>query len=196
MQESIRHFVQICAEHLPLAAPIIEFGAYQVTESAQEDLRTLFPGMDYIGADMRPGPGVDRVLDLHDLAMEAASVNTVLCLDTLEHVEYPRRAMEEMQRVLRPGGTLIISSVFEFPIHGHPNDFWRFTPEGFRSLLSIFPASFVASYGRSSESPQSVVGVGFNGPEPDLAEFRDALAYWSRRYSNILKKLSESPSQS
>ena len=102
--------------------------------------------------------------------------------------------MDEMLRILQPGGTLIISSVFEFPIHGHPNDFWRFTPEGFRSLLSVFPQSFVASYGRNSEWPQSVVGVGFKGPEPDLDGFREAMAFWSRRYSNIMRKLSEATS--
>jgi ubiquinone/menaquinone biosynthesis C-methylase UbiE len=140
---------------------------------------------------MREGPGVDRVLDLHALDLPDGTAGTVVCVDTLEHVEHPRTAVEEMHRILAPGGLLILSSVFDFPIHGYPNDFWRFTPEGFRSLLVPFAASLVSSYGRSDVSPQNVIGVGFKDKGQIPTEFERAITQWSNWYSGICRQLSQ-----
>lgn len=47
----------------------------------------------------------------------------------LEHVEGdPFRAVQESFRVLKPGGIAVHTTVFMFPVHGYPFDFWRFTP--------------------------------------------------------------------
>ena len=45
-----------------------------------------------------------------------------------------------------------------FPIHDHPHDYWRFTPEGFRSILGLFAWSFVGFVGEA-DFPHTVVGV-------------------------------------
>jgi len=101
MRKSIKQFVQICTETLSIEDPIFEFGSFQVpTQIGFADLRPLFPNAKYIGADMREGPGVDMVLDLHDIALPSNTVGTFLLLDTLEHVEYPRQAIKEIYRIL------------------------------------------------------------------------------------------------
>ena len=191
MRGSNNHFLRICRDHFSFLEPIYEFGALQVTGHPREDIRGMFEGKHFIGADMREGPGVDVVLNLHDLDLEDGSAGTVVCLDTLEHVEYPRRAMEEIYRVLADDGIAVISSVFEFPIHGYPNDFWRFTPEGFRSLLNVFENSFVGSFGVSEDVPRTVVGVGFKGDLPDMTQFTPAYENWSTWYSGIMQKIAE-----
>lgn len=163
MRPSIRQFVEICTTSLPVSEPIYEFGSYQVAGQQQfSDLRPLFPGRPYVGADMRVGPGVDVVLNLHNLGLPAESVGTALSLDTLEHVEYPHTACHELYRVLKPGGLLVISSVMNFPIHDHPYDYWRFTPAAFASLLQAFPFACVAA-GGDPEFPHTVVGVAVKG---------------------------------
>ena len=84
MRQSIRELAELVAATLPLEGPLIEFGSYQVAgHEAIADLRGLFPDVDYIGADMRQGPGVDRVLDLHAIEMDDDSVGAVLMLDTM-----------------------------------------------------------------------------------------------------------------
>ena len=60
------------------------------------DLRSLFPGKEYIDTDMREGPGVDLVLDLYDIDLPDDSISAVLCLDTVEHVEYVHKALTEI----------------------------------------------------------------------------------------------------
>lgn len=159
MRRHIREFVRICAEVLPLAEPIYEFGSYQVPAKHQlANLRPLFPGKKYVGADMRAGPGVDMVLNLHQIALAEHTVGTALTLDTLEHVEYPRRAMLELHRVLKPEGILVMSSVMKWPIHSHPQDYWRFTPEAFKSLLKPFEWQCVEYMGEP-RFPHTVVGI-------------------------------------
>lgn len=181
MRQAIKEFVALAAETLPIMEPIYEFGALQVPgQEGFSNLRPMFPGREYVGADMRDGPGVDRVLDLHQLDLAPESVGTVLCLDTLEHVEFPRRALTEMHRVVRPGGLVVISSVMNFPIHDFPFDYWRFTPEAFRSILGPFAGSFVGYAGEES-FPHTVVGIGFKGAAPDLSAFHAGYGRWQTR---------------
>ena len=191
MQKPIRQFVEICTKFLDFRSPIYEFGALNVNQSDDADLRSLFGGATYVGADMRAGPGVDKILNLHDIDVKDEAVGSVICLDTIEHVEYPRKGIEEIYRVLAADGILILSSVFEFPIHGYPNDFWRFTPEGFRSLLREFSSTYVFSFGRSCSRPQSVVAVAFKGKTGGLEEFLAACKKWEEWNSAVVRALAK-----
>ncbi|MEI6634262.1 MAG: methyltransferase domain-containing protein [Chlamydiota bacterium] len=185
MRKAIREFVSIVAASLPVPDPIYEFGSLLLPGQGEiADLRLLFPGRAYVGVDMRKGPGVDRVLDLHDIALPGESVGTALCLDTLEHVEFPHRAMAEICRVVAPGGIAVISSAMYFPIHDFPRDYWRFTPEGFRSLLGPFPDAFVGHYG-AMDFPNGVLGIGFKGPAPPLDGFIAKYEEWRSRYEVV-----------
>ena len=182
MRELIREFVSLACEALPLEGPIYEFGSFLVPGQEQlADLRPLFPGKQYVGADMREGPGVDMILNLHDVALPDATAGTVLCLDTLEHVEYPHKAVQEIHRILKPEGIAVLTSVMDFPIHDYPYDYWRFTPEAFRSLLKPFAHSWVGHVG-VKKFPHTVVGIGFKGESPSLAEFERRFAALQERY--------------
>lgn len=63
----------------------------------------------------------------------------VISDQVLEHVEGdPVQAVEETRRVLRPGGLAIHTTVFAFPIHGSPSDYWRYTPDALRYMCRNF----------------------------------------------------------
>jgi len=185
MRPLLIDFTEFSVNSVPTPEPVYEFGAYQVEgQEGFADLRRFFPGKEYVGCDMREGPGVDKVLNLHNLNLPDESVGSVICLDTLEHVEYPHKAMEEIHRVLKIGGVAIISSVMNFPIHEFPYDYWRFTPEAFKSLLTPFNNCFVGFAGRE-DFPHTVVGIGFKGDKPDLSEFMDKYQVWQKEHSSI-----------
>ena len=63
-----------------------------------------------------------------------ASVDLVLCTQVLEHVRTPWVAMREFQRILRPGGQLLITIPHVWFYHPHPGDYWRVTQEGIVAL--------------------------------------------------------------
>ncbi len=167
MRENIRVCVQAVAETLTIPQPVVEIGALQVEGQLHAaDLRPLFADSDYTGCDIRPGPGVDRIEDVHQLSFATATVGTVLMLETLEHVKNPIRALAEVFRVLRPGGVVAISSVMDFPVHEFPADYWRFAPQGFDLLLERFAPRRVYIQGLPL-FPHSLVGVGI---KPGSAE--------------------------
>ena len=182
MRKSIRELAKIVADTLHVGKPVYEFGSLQVIDSREfTDLRPIFAGKEYVGCDMREGPGVDRVLDLHDIDLPDETAGTVLAFDTLEHVEYVSTAMQEVHRIIQPGGMAVISSVMNFPIHDHPHDYWRFTPEAFRSLLKPFDTSFVGFAGEE-DFPHTVVGIGFKGDGEPTEEFLRLFEEWKRRW--------------
>ncbi|MFC1644275.1 methyltransferase domain-containing protein [Candidatus Omnitrophota bacterium] len=191
MRVLIKKLIKICTETLPILEPIYEFGSLQVCGQEDfADLRPLFPDKKYVGADMRQGKGVDVILNLHNIDLPSESVGTVLILDTLEHVEFVRKAIEEAYRVLKPEGILIISSVMNFDIHDYPYDYWRFTPEGFKSLLKPFASSFVEFVGEAT-FPHTVVGVGFKGSvhKNVMDNFIKKLEKWKKRGDDLFERV-------
>lgn len=180
MREFCREFVRLCVEEAGLCGPVYEFGALEVNAP---NTRDLFSGQEFIGADLVPGKGVDRVLDLRSLDLSDACAETVVCLDTLEHVEFCRQAIAEMHRVLRPGGYLALVTVFAFPLH-HTPDLWRFSVEGLASLLRSFPFPIIVQAGQTF-SPHTVAALARKGaPMPGHAEarLRHRLRSWSRSH--------------
>lgn len=78
---------------------------------------------------------------INALPFEDGSFDFVMSDQVLEHVEGdPLLAVEETRRVLRPGGLAIHTTVFCYPVHGSPADFWRFTPDALRLLCRNFSA--------------------------------------------------------
>ncbi len=180
MRESVNDFVKVCSESIACNEPIYEFGSFTVPGQEHLSVRPYFSGKKYVGADMRQGPGVDVVLNLHKIDLPDASVGTVLLLDTLEHVEYPREAMSELYRILKPEGMIIMTSVMYFIIHDYPYDYWRFTPEAFRSLLKSFGHSAVFAAGENL-FPHTVAGIGFKGAvTADMPAFEKKMVDWER----------------
>jgi len=178
-----RDFVAVCNDTLPVIDPLYEFGSrIPAGQHGIANLRPMFPGRDYVGCDYIDGEGVDRILDLHALDLPDESVGTALLIAVIEHVEFPREAIRELYRVLKPGGWFAMASHMNFQIHAHPYDYWRFTPEGFKSLLSDFQSVIVEIAGEDPLNPQSVVAVAAKGPM-DLSTTADALRVWRTRHS-------------
>jgi SAM-dependent methyltransferase len=91
-----------------------------------------------VALDIRPGRGVRILGDAQAMGIVDGVFDVVLCTEVLEHLPEPQRAIDEMFRVLKPGGTLLLTTRFLFPIHDAPHDYFRFTKYGLRHLLRRF----------------------------------------------------------
>ena len=97
------------------------------------DLGRFFPDADrYLLTNVKGDTDVH--LDLTRLGVADASVDTVVCVSVLEHVDDLSAALAELTRVLAPGGTLLLTVPFLYPLHD-THDVWRVTPTAWPTLL-------------------------------------------------------------
>jgi SAM-dependent methyltransferase len=89
--------------------------------------------------DVAPAPSVDVVGDARDMPFSNSSMDVVLITQVLEHVPDPVAVIGEIRRVLKPGGTLLLSVPSIFPQHGSPRDFQSVNVRGEAGTIpSIF----------------------------------------------------------
>ena len=94
---------------------------------------------NYIGIDMREGPGVDKVMNAHKLDFKKEVFDCVVCAETLEHDDAPWETAKEIYRVLKNKGVLLLTVPgIGFKRHDFPSDYWRFTAAGVKALFKDF----------------------------------------------------------
>ena len=103
----------------------------------------LFSGCDeYLGVDLQisghdhSGSKVDFFWDGITLPFEDDYFDACVSFEVFEHVFDGQKVLGELRRVLRPGGTLLITTPFVYGEHEVPFDFARYTSYGLRHLLS------------------------------------------------------------
>ncbi len=117
IRKNIAEFIRDCHIQGQIYSPILEIGA-----SGQNDYLSEWYTMNTsnLATNMQ---GASIPLDMEDMASIATgSYGTVLCSEVIEHVQHPDRAIQEAFRILRPGGTLILTTPYHIVVHGTPDD--------------------------------------------------------------------------
>jgi SAM-dependent methyltransferase len=78
---------------------------------------------------------VQIIGDAHCLPFASESFSGAVSTEVLEHVRDPQRMIDELGRILKPGGRLVLTTRFVFPLHDTPGDYYRFTDSGLRHLF-------------------------------------------------------------
>jgi SAM-dependent methyltransferase len=66
---------------------------------------------------------IDLVSDITAIPAEDQSFDIILCSEVLEHVPEPTHALDEFARLLKPGGTLLLTAPFASMVHMAPYHF-------------------------------------------------------------------------
>lgn len=104
-------------------------------------IRSYAQKVDYKILDPVSDYNPDIIGDIHNLPLANNSVDAIVCLAVLEHVENPFKAMTEIYRVLKPGGFCLITIPFLYYYHaekGYYKDYWRFTEDALELLFKNF----------------------------------------------------------
>jgi len=163
-----RHWIEhVAKQYSPFnkEQKLLEVGSW--IAPGQENIicrKTIGPLVgEYIGLDMQDGPGVDIVADAKKIPFDDNHFDIVISTDCYEHIDWPREVTHEIFRVLKPGGVFYLTTVFDFEIHGYPDDFWRFTPNCINLLLNdagFNVAEFDGAGGQHNKRPCVVRGIG------------------------------------
>ena len=101
----------------------------------------LFNSSEYIGMDIEnPGhshanENIDVYYDGGSFPFKNSVFDSVVVTEVLEHVFEPEEFIREMERVLKPGGHLLITVPLVWDEHEKPNDYGRYTSFGIKHLL-------------------------------------------------------------
>lgn len=116
---------------LPAMGKVLDFGGGSLAS-----YRSLLKCESYQSANIDPAIEPTWLLEVGaDLECNSNSFDVVICFNTLEHVYDAKHVIGELARVLRIGGSIYLTTPFLYPIHGHPDDFFRPTPSWYLATL-------------------------------------------------------------
>jgi len=132
------------ATRLPAGTRVLDVGA------GPARYRELFAHCEYLTQDLCQYEGtkdgllkeeweykaIDYVSDITAIPAEDGSFDAVLCTEVLEHVAEPIAALREIGRILKAGGTLLLTAPFTGGMHQQPYHFYSgFSPHFYCRVL-------------------------------------------------------------
>ena len=121
----------------PLRGRVLDVGA------GEAPWREWMPHAEYVGLDVESANefGMKRQADVvyydgGSFPFADASFDHVISVEVLEHVPDPVQFLSEIARVLRKGGTLILTVPWSARLHHVPHDYSRFSRFALRALLA------------------------------------------------------------
>jgi len=123
---------------------IFDIGGASRFQKGLASYEKYFADCDYKTIDIDESCNPDIVADAHNLPMANESADAVICNSVLEHTYNPSKVVDEIYRILKPGGKCFIYVPFLHAYHGgkkhYEKDYWRFSRDGIQYLLRSFNA--------------------------------------------------------
>ncbi|MFM7100006.1 MAG: class I SAM-dependent methyltransferase [Verrucomicrobiota bacterium] len=129
LQDIARFIRQVAAKS---SGRLLDFG------SGKSPYRELFAGCEYLTADIESGRATDyRVSSDGTVNAPTGAFDIVLSTQVAEHVPNPAIYFSEAYRLLKPGGSFIVTTHGIWEDHHVPGDFQRWTGDGLRRDLAL-----------------------------------------------------------
>lgn len=126
------HFRHVPA--LPPGSRVLDLGGNKIRKRGQFDIERYDLRVVYANLSATKRPDVQA--EAEHVPFEDSCFDAVLCSELLEHVPNPLTVLNEVYRVLRPGGVLLICVPFLSHIHSDPYDYGRYTYHYWRENLA------------------------------------------------------------
>ncbi|WP_413872568.1 class I SAM-dependent methyltransferase [Albidovulum sp.] len=118
---------------LPISGKVLDMGGGQKAKY----LHLLPKGLEMSSVNIDPGISPTHLVQPgQTLPFSDGSFDSVICLNTLEHIYDAPAVLSELRRVVKTGGCVHVTVPFMFRIHGHPDDYFRATPSWWREAFA------------------------------------------------------------
>lgn len=116
-------------------ARVLELGSESFNGSIRDG--QVHRSFEYIGCDLRPGEGVDVVIDPNSdrLPFGDESFDAAVASSVFEHDDFFWDTFLKLCRIVRPGGVIYLNVPSNGWIHRYPADNWRFYPDAGHALV-------------------------------------------------------------
>ena len=137
-RKNLYPFLRSELEHVPQGARILNVGSGGAIAEVIADA-CKGKGATILSLDISASRKPDIVADICEVDYRD-EFDAVVMSEVLEHIPRPHAALDKVLQALKPGGRLILSVPFIFPLHDRPHDYYRYTKYGPAYLLSKFSA--------------------------------------------------------
>lgn len=81
----------------------------------------------YIALDINKENKPDIIASADNIPLDNNSIDSIICTQVLGDVKDFSKVIREFYRVLKPGGSILLTESLLNELHDEPDDFWRFT---------------------------------------------------------------------
>lgn len=118
----------------------------------------------YLGVDLEMNPKAEHHIGFDSkTTLPDNYADIILSNQVLEHVDTPSGYLQEAYRILKPGGSIILTTHGYWFYHPTPNDYWRWTSAGLRKTVEAEGFRITSFFG--------IMGLAASG----IQLFQDAL---------------------
>lgn len=136
MNRQLMRFAKNYLSKIPKGSLVLDVG---VGDAPYWHIR---PDLDWKGLDVSQGENVNFLITKGAAwPIQSNSFDVVLCTQVIEHIEEPAFLISEINRVLKPGGQIILNAPFLYPFHGMPEDHMRYTTTQLEYFFKDFDIS-------------------------------------------------------
>ncbi|WP_395944862.1 class I SAM-dependent methyltransferase [Brevundimonas sp.] len=138
--------------------------------------RRMMDDPRYINMEYDLFDEADLYADAQSLPFKTGSVDFIHSTAVFEHLPHPRRAAEEIFRVLKPGGRAYVVTAFMQPVHSEPQHFYNASIYGLDQWFDMFPDRSISWGGRVSGTLLTLAKAGARGvPADKMKRLQEAL---------------------
>jgi len=141
MKFSLEKYIEKKMEEISQEKPVLDVGGGKRFQKWLKKYEPLFENTHYQTMDYDSRTGADIVGDIHNIPLATEKIGAIICSSVLEHVENPIKAVQEMHRILKIGGKILVYVPSIYPYHakkGSYPDYWRFFDDTLRMLFKDF----------------------------------------------------------
>ena len=109
---------------------------------------TKYFGIDIVDAEKFDYKNSNKTpFNGEDIPFEDDKFEGMICTEVLEHVRNSQKLIDEMHRVMKKGGTGIITIPWSARYHYIPYDYYRYTPSSLKTMFSQFESAEIQNRG-------------------------------------------------
>jgi SAM-dependent methyltransferase len=146
----------------------------------------------YMRLDIDKDSNPDICCDLHKIQWQSNYFDVVIATEVLEHLYEPQVAVNEIHRVIKPGGICILSTRFIFPYHPSPaayqyyfGDYYRFTVDSLNYLFKEFAETEIHPHGNRIQAIWQIINAGGY----DRRKFQIAMSVFLNIFTPIIARI-------
>lgn len=132
-RKALYFYISKCAKKIQ-ANSILDVGCGKMPYRELFNSKT-YTGLEYDTPIARQLYNADIYYDGEIFPFENQTFDCALSFQVLEHVKKPKLLLSEINRVLKPNGTVLLTAPFIGDEHEQPNDYFRFTSFGMKQLF-------------------------------------------------------------